>query len=92
MMNGSSNVPAQFYHSPPMFLTSVPPLAVYLPSGSEFGFKYGIVQQTPMGSLFATRLSGSSGGGDNDNDDNEALRRNLQKKKLSSTAVWDQWT
>ncbi|KAK8613182.1 hypothetical protein V6N13_100952 [Hibiscus sabdariffa] len=41
MMSGSSNVPTQFYHSPPMFLTSVPPLVVYPPPGSEFGFNYG---------------------------------------------------
>ncbi|KAK8696505.1 hypothetical protein V6N13_001639 [Hibiscus sabdariffa] len=42
-----------------MFQTSVSPLAMYPPPGSDFDFNYGIVQHTSSISLFATGPSGN---------------------------------
>ncbi|KAK8662735.1 hypothetical protein V6N13_024626 [Hibiscus sabdariffa] len=72
------------------------PLVVYPPQGPDFGFKYGMVQHTLPGSLFA---SGPSGSGhrdkgededdaeadeeeeEEDDDDDAAVRRNPQRSR-----------
>ncbi|KAK8649383.1 hypothetical protein V6N13_130112 [Hibiscus sabdariffa] len=73
-------------HSP----TLVVPVSVYPLQFSDFGgSSYGMVQQTPPGSLFATRPSGSSHHAANDedayeteDDDDAALvRRNLPRNR-----------
>ncbi|KAK8701554.1 hypothetical protein V6N13_019941 [Hibiscus sabdariffa] len=69
MMTTPLHSPGQFFHSPHQFQTSVAPLAVYPPQGPDFGLTYGMVQQTPLGSLFA---SGPSGSDHQEEDENEA--------------------
>ncbi|KAK8713094.1 hypothetical protein V6N13_148320 [Hibiscus sabdariffa] len=78
MMVGPSHSPVPFYP---------PPLSFYPPQGPTFGSSssYGMVQQTPPGSLFATRPSGSGHQADEseeDDDDTEPLvRRNPHRNR-----------
>ncbi|KAK8713842.1 hypothetical protein V6N13_149049 [Hibiscus sabdariffa] len=78
MMAAPSHSPGHFYP---------PPLYVYPPQGPTFGSSssYGMVQQTPPGSLFATRPSGSGHHADEseeDDDDTEPLvRRNPHRNR-----------
>ncbi|KAK8708335.1 hypothetical protein V6N13_059377 [Hibiscus sabdariffa] len=55
--------------APHQLHTSVAPLSVYPPHRPDFGYSYGMVQHTPLGSLFAT---GPSGSGHDVHDDVEA--------------------
>ncbi|KAK8578344.1 hypothetical protein V6N13_116192 [Hibiscus sabdariffa] len=78
MMVGPSHSAVPFYP---------PPLSFYPPQGPTFGSSssYGMVQQTPPGSLFATRPSGSGHHADEseeDDDDTEPLvRRNPHRNR-----------
>ncbi|KAK8649502.1 hypothetical protein V6N13_130231 [Hibiscus sabdariffa] len=80
MMAAPSHSPGHFYP---------PPLSVFPPHGPTFGSSYGMVQQTPPGSLFATGPSGSGHHADanddeseEDDDDTEPLvRRNLPRHR-----------
>ncbi|KAK8612886.1 hypothetical protein V6N13_092990 [Hibiscus sabdariffa] len=55
--------------APHQLHTSVAPLSVYPPHRPDFGYSYGMMQHTPLGSLFAT---GPSGSGHDVHDDVEA--------------------
>ncbi|KAK8558414.1 hypothetical protein V6N13_103591 [Hibiscus sabdariffa] len=78
MMVGPSHSPVPFYP---------PPLSFYPPQGPTFGSSssYGMVQQTPPGSLFVTGPSGSGHHADEseeDDDDTEPLvRRNPHRNR-----------
>ncbi|KAK8624833.1 hypothetical protein V6N13_089719 [Hibiscus sabdariffa] len=62
MMATPSHSPGHFYP---------PPLSVYPPQGPTFGSSYGMVHQTPPGSLFATKPSGSGHHVDDNSDESE---------------------
>ncbi|KAK8673388.1 hypothetical protein V6N13_111727 [Hibiscus sabdariffa] len=62
MMATPSHSPGHLYH---------PPLSVYPPQGPTFGSSYGMVHQTPSGSLFATGPSGSGHHADDNADESE---------------------
>ncbi|KAK8624930.1 hypothetical protein V6N13_089816 [Hibiscus sabdariffa] len=62
MMAAPSHSPGHFYP---------PPLSVYPPQGPTFGSSYGMVHQTPPGSLFATGPSGSGHHADDNTDESE---------------------
>ncbi|KAK8621751.1 hypothetical protein V6N13_081184 [Hibiscus sabdariffa] len=87
MMSAPSHAPRKLFPSPYPFQKSVAPLAVFPPQGPDFCFTYGMVQNTPPGSLFASDPSGSGRRDDNededdaeadedDDDDDTAVRRN----------------
>ncbi|KAK8622123.1 hypothetical protein V6N13_097748 [Hibiscus sabdariffa] len=62
MMATPSHSPGHFYP---------PSLSVYPPQGPTFGSSYGMVHQTPPGSLFATGPSGSGHHADDNADESE---------------------
>ncbi|KAK8653476.1 hypothetical protein V6N13_127472 [Hibiscus sabdariffa] len=62
MMAAPSHSPGHFYP---------PPLSVYPLQGPTFGSSYGMVHQTPPGSLFATGPSGSGHHADDNADESE---------------------
>ncbi|KAK8683746.1 hypothetical protein V6N13_039797 [Hibiscus sabdariffa] len=76
-------------HSP----TSVVPVSVYPPHFSDFGgSSYGMVQQTPPGSLFTTRLSGSGhhaaddeDADETEDDDDALVRRNPPRNRRTTS-------
>ncbi|KAK8652638.1 hypothetical protein V6N13_126665 [Hibiscus sabdariffa] len=62
MMAAPSHSPGHFYP---------PPLSMYPPQDPTFGSSYGMVHQTPPGSLFATGPSGSGHHADDNADESE---------------------
>ncbi|KAK8671090.1 hypothetical protein V6N13_037698 [Hibiscus sabdariffa] len=69
MMTAPLHSPGSFFPPPHQLHTSVAPLSVYPPHRPDFCSRYGIVQHTPPGSLFAT---GPSESGHDAHDDVDA--------------------